>query len=159
MHLEVLPATLEQAPILANLLELYIHDFSEFRDLDIGEDGRFSYPSLSVYWSEEGRHPFLVRMDGKLAGLVLVKQSGSVWDMAEFFILRGCRRRGIGTQVAHEVWRGFPGRWEVRVIVTNVTAQRFWARAVASFLGEAINPVEIENGGARWCLFSFESVG
>src|SRR5438309_2939205 len=105
MPLEVVPATFEQAPILANLLELYCHDFSEFRDLDIGEDGRFHYPSLSDYWSEEGRYPFLVRLDGKLAGLVLVKKSGSVWDIAEFFILRGCRRRGIGMQATHEVWK------------------------------------------------------
>jgi hypothetical protein len=32
-HLEVVPATLEQAPILKNLLELYSHDFSEFQEL------------------------------------------------------------------------------------------------------------------------------
>ncbi len=41
LHIQVIPATADQAPILANLLELYAHDFSEFHDLDIGEDGRF----------------------------------------------------------------------------------------------------------------------
>ena len=73
-RVEVVAATPEQEPILANLLELYVHDFSEFLDLDIGEDGRFGYPSLPLYWSEPGRHPFLIRMDGKLAGLALVKK-------------------------------------------------------------------------------------
>ena len=42
-RLEVIPATQEQAPVLANLLELYIHDFSEFHDVELDEDGRFGY--------------------------------------------------------------------------------------------------------------------
>jgi len=88
-HIEVIPARPEQEPILANLLELYAHDFSEFHDLELGADGRFGYRSLSLYWTEPGRHPFLVRVDGKLAGLVLVKRGSefsgnqTVWDVSE----------------------------------------------------------------------------
>ena len=162
-HVEVLPATAEQQPVLANLLELYAHDFSEFYDLHVGADGRFGYRRLPLYWTEAHRYPFLVKMDGELAGFVLVKRGSevsgdqTVWDMAEFFVLRGCRRRGIGTQVAHEVWRRFPGPWEVRVMRSNVSAQHFWARAISMFTGVAIYPVSIEKGGERWKLFSFES--
>jgi predicted acetyltransferase len=162
-HVEVVPAAPEQESILANLLELYAYDFTEFRNLEIGEDGRFGYAPLPLYWTEPDRHPFLVKVDGKLAGLVLVKKgselSGSpaVWDMAEFFVIRGCRRRGIGTRVAHEVWRRFPGPWEVRVMEENVSAQRFWAEAIATFVGEIIRPVRIEKGATCWALFSFES--
>jgi len=75
--------------------------------------------------------------------------------MAEFFVIRGCRRRGIGTQAAHEVWRQFPGLWEVRVMQTNTAARRFWAGAISRFMGEVIRPVDIEKGGERWTLFSF----
>jgi len=162
-QLEVIPAAPEQAPILANLLELYAHDFSEFRPLDLGEDGRFGYRYLPLYWSEPGRHPFLIRLDGKWAGLVLVKKgsevsgSGAVWDMAEFFVVRGCRRRGIGSRAAHQVWRRFPGPWEVRVLAANVSARRFWAEAVSTFAGQAIQPVDLEKSGQRWTVFSFES--
>ena len=40
-HIEVDPAIREHATILANLLELYAHDFSEFHNFDLGPDGRF----------------------------------------------------------------------------------------------------------------------
>ena len=80
-----------------------------------------------------------------------------VWDMAEFFVIRGYRRRGIGTEVAHEVWRQFPGRWEVRVMQSNHAAYPFWEHAIAAFTGEAIHSVRVENGGNCWHLFSFES--
>jgi len=162
-HIEVIPAGPEQQSILANLLALYMHDFSEFYDLEIGADGRFEYSSLPLYWSEPGRHPFLVRVQSKLAGFVLVKRGSevsgneTVWDMAEFFVLRGYRRQGIGTQIAHEVWRLFPGPWEVRVMRSNVSAQDFWARAISAFTGEATHPVQLESRGTCWKVFVFES--
>jgi predicted acetyltransferase len=161
--IEVILAAPEQKPILANVLELYAHDFSEFHDIAIGEDGRFGCSSLPLYWNEPDRYPFLVRSGGQLAGLVLVKKGSevsgnqSVWDVAEFFVIRGCRRRGIGTRTVHEVWMQFPGLWEVRVMQSNVSACRFWERAVSLFAGETIHPVRIDKGGERWNLFSFES--
>lgn len=94
-NVEVIPAALEQAPILANLIELYAHDFSEFHKIEIGENGRFGYPPLPLYWSDPHRHPFLIKQDGKLAGLALVKEepgaagTGTVWDMAR----ADCQRR------------------------------------------------------------------
>ena len=162
-QVHLIPATREQEPVLANLLELYLHDFSEFLNLSIGEDGRFGYKHLSLYWSEPDRYPFFVEVDGKLAGLLLVKTTQAVsanqnvWDMAEFFILRGHRRRGIGTKVAHKVWKLFPGQWEVRVMEANVQAHKFWSRAISSFTGKPITSVHIERDGQRWHVFSFES--
>lgn len=160
---EVIRAAAEQASILANLLELYAHDFSEFDDVTVGADGRFGYRSLPLYWSEPGRHPFLVWVDRTLAGLVLVKKGSevsgddTVWDVAEFFVLRGYRRRRIGTQIAHQVWRQFPGQWEVRVMHSNIPARKFWAQAISSLTGEAANPVRVEKDGKDWTVFSFES--
>ena len=164
-HIEVIPARQEQEPILANLLELYAYDFSEFHDLELGSDGRFGYGDLPLYWSEPGRHPFLVWVDDKLAGLILVKRGSevsgdeTVWDVAEFFVLRGYRRRGVGTQIAHEVLRQFPGLWEVRVMESNVSAREFWAHAISILTGEATQPSRVEKDGKWWTLFSFESKG
>jgi predicted acetyltransferase len=160
--INLVPATREQAPILGNLLELYAHDLSACAHLDIGEDGRFGYKSLLLYWSEPNRHPFLVRVDGKIAGFVLVKNGSevsgdrTVWDMAEFFILRRYRRLGFGTLAAHEVWKRCPGRWEVRVMQSNRPASLFWERAISDFTGESRQPVEVESAGRSWRLFSFE---
>jgi predicted acetyltransferase len=162
-HIEVVPAAKEHEPILANLLELYAHDFSDFHGIELGADGRFGYKSLPLYWSEPDRHPFLVIIDSKLAGFAFVKRGSevsgneNVWDMAEFFVVRGYRRRGVGTQVAHEVWKRFPGAWEIRVMSANVSARDFWAHAISTFTGDAIHSVGIEKDGERWTIFAFES--
>jgi predicted acetyltransferase len=162
-HIELVPAASDEQPILANLLELYAHDFSEFHEIELGVDGRFGYRHLPLYWSDPNRRPFLVRVDGKLAGLVLVKKGSelsgdeTVWDMTEFFVVRRYRRRGIGTHVAHEVWRQIPGPWEVRVMESNHSAHRFWAHAISGFVGEAVLAGCVENDGRVWRVFSFES--
>ena len=162
MHIEIIPAAREQEPILANLLELYGYDFSGFHSLEVGSDGRFGYKCATVL---ERTRPTSVSSQGGWqigrAGLVKrgseVSGNEAVWDMAEFFIMRGYRRRGIGTQVAHQVWRGFPGLWEVRVMQSNVSAHHFWEQAISTFTGEAIHPVRVERGGEGWKCFSFQS--
>ena len=162
-NLEVLRATDEERPILENLLELYIHDFSEFHSVYLGPDGRFGYPDLPLYWLEPERHPMLVRVDGDLAGFALVRKIApiggekAVWDIAEFFILRGMRRRGIGTELAQAIWSKFPGPWQVRVMQSNQRAQEFWASAIAKHTGAPVKPVSFEKEGERWNVFSFGS--
>jgi predicted acetyltransferase len=161
--LEVLRASVQERAIVANLLELYAHDFSEFHEVKVGEDGRFGYKNLDLFWSDATRHPFLARLDGELAGLVLVRQgseiSGNpdVWDMVEFFVLRGYRRHGIGMRIALEVWRKFPGQWEVRVMQRNDPAGKFWRNAISVFAGDTATCSHFEKNGERWQLFSFMS--
>jgi predicted acetyltransferase len=162
-HVSVMPAAPQEEPVVANLLQLYAHDFSEFHDVELGLDGRFVYKELPRYWRESNRHPFLVRVDDTLAGFALVKRgseisgNASVWDMAEFFVLRAYRRRGVGMEGARQVWRKFPGPWEVRVMEANRSALVFWERAIAGGAGRAMQAATVEKDAERWNVFSFES--
>jgi predicted acetyltransferase len=162
--IELIPAAPDQEPIVANLLELYVHDFSEFLDIELGEDGRFGYPDLPRYWREIDRHPFLVRIDRRWGGFALVRKgsefsgNAGVWDMVEFFVVRRYRRLGIGTRIANEVWRRFPGQWEIRVMQSNDSARQFWKRAIEEFTGCEAHSSRVEKNGKSWTLFSFESI-
>lgn len=163
LRIEVVPASPEQQPVLANLLELYAHDFSEHIEMELDEQGRFGYASLPLYWKESGRHPFIIRVNNQLAGFVFVRKGSqvsadeNVWDVAEFFVLRRYRRHGIGLKAAHDVWKKFKGRWEVRVMNRNQQARDFWNRAVNEFNGTTNSPRAYEKHGERWSVFSFES--
>jgi len=163
MHVELAAATADEKPILANLIELYAYDFSEISELQLDSNGRFGYARLPLYWQESNRYPFLIRVNGNLAGFVFVRKGSevsgdeNVWDLTEFFIVRGYRRRHVGTSVAHEVWRKFPGLWEVRVAEKNKVAQDFWDRAITSFMGKAVDASVYDVKGKCWRLFSFNT--
>lgn len=162
-HVEILPAKRGQQHIIANLLQLYAHDFSSFYDIEPGPDGRFEYSTLPLYFTEPHRHPFLIRANGELAGFALITKGSQIsgnhtsWDVAEFFVLRGHRGRGIGLNAALALWRQFPGPWEVRVMQANVAALPFWTEAVTRFTGKPSDPRPLEREGQSWLLFSFMS--
>jgi predicted acetyltransferase len=158
-------ATERDAALLANLLELYVHDMSEvFPGVEVGSDGRFGYHQLSHYWSEpERRFAFLIRCGGKLAGFILatrgspVSDDPEVLDVAEFFVLRGLRRSGVGARAASLLWNCLPGCWTVRVSEKNSGAVPFWTRAIAQYAGGRATR-ELRPGKPNaWRVFSFES--
>ena len=137
MDVEVHPVPIEDKPVLRNLLELYRYDFSEFDGRDVGDHGLYGYTYLDHYWTEPDRHPFIVRVSGRLAGFALVRgvagddkgDGGDGAAMAEFFIMRKYRNQGVGENVAQRIFDLFPGRWEVSLDHRNHSAQAFW-RAV-----------------------------
>lgn len=126
---------------LANLLELYLYEFSDLDGREIGEDGRFGYPALDAYWQQPGRYPFLIRVEGKLAGFALVAEQRLIDGaspghlIAEFFILRAFRRRGVGSAAAVQLFDRFPGPWWVGEHSLNLPAQAFWRAVIGRYTG------------------------
>jgi predicted acetyltransferase len=160
---ELISAAHSRQPILTNLLQLYLHDFSEFVAIEPDHEGRFAYPQLPLYWSDPKRFPFLGVADGRWAGFVFVIQmpdsegAGLIWDMAEFFVLRGLRRHGVGTALARLAFKRFPGPWQVRVMESNYPARRFWQQAIGAFTGSETKPSRTSVDGTAWDVFAFES--
>jgi predicted acetyltransferase len=161
--LELIRAGAEHQSALGNLLEFYIHDFSELVPIDVGDDGRYGYKSLPLYWSDDSRLPFLARFDGKLVGFALVARisspsgGGKAWDMAEFFVLRRYRHRGIGTELASKVWLHCPGSWQIRVMEKNAMARKFWEASITKFTGQSANFNTFVADGVTWYRFFLNS--
>jgi predicted acetyltransferase len=158
-------ATEADSPLLANLLELYIHDMSEvFPHVRLGPDGRFGYSRLPLYWSEpDRRFAFLIRCDDRIAGFILVTRGSpavpdpNVLDVAEFFVLRQFRRAGTGRQAAFLLWNRLGGMWIVRVLEKNRGALAFWRDTIATFTTGRFDERPLTAGPSEWRVFSFES--
>jgi predicted acetyltransferase len=152
VDIEIQEVAQEDKPVLRALMELYQYDYSEFSGDDVSDHGQFGYRYLDQYWTEEGRQPFVVRLDGKLGGLVLVRsyltdsgQTGHV--IAEFFIMRKYRRQGVGRRVAHMMFDRFPGEWSVSQEDINPTAQRFWRQVIGEYTGGKYTEIHLEDRG------------
>ena len=71
--LELVAVEEKDRSVLRRLLQLYLHDLSEFIDIDVDPHGEFPYRYLDHYWTEKDRHAFLIRVDGAWAGFALVR--------------------------------------------------------------------------------------
>ncbi|MGE5223053.1 MAG: GNAT family N-acetyltransferase [Omnitrophica WOR_2 bacterium] len=135
MTVDIQPVVYADKLILRNLMELYLYDFSEFDGMDVNAHGRFEYRYLDHYWTEAGRFPYFIRYDGRLAGFALVRdiegeEGEKVHRIAEFFILRKYRRKGIGKDAAIWLFKHFGGKWQVEELENNLPAQSFWRKVI-----------------------------
>jgi predicted acetyltransferase len=151
VNIEIIEARPQDKSILSHLIELYLYDFSEFMGWDVGNDGRFGDDGLKGCWTEPWRHPFLVKVDGSIAGFVIAdgrsQLSGDehTMDMGEFFILRKYRRKGIGYRVASDIFDLFPSKWEVRQLALNVDAQTFWRKVINRYTNNQFYEISWNN--------------
>jgi predicted acetyltransferase len=123
--------------VLARLFELYVYDFSEYTGADVHDSGSYEVRE-DDYWNEKLPHRYLAKVDGKIAGFALVRLGSLIDDdagasyVAEFFVLRKYRRRGVGGSLARHVFAQFPGRWQLAVLRNNTPAQAFWRHTIGA---------------------------
>lgn len=108
-NIQIIPASIEQQPVVAQLYELYTYEMTDLADFDINDNGYYEYQDLPLFWNTPNRYPYLIWVNKKLAGFVLVQQGSPVddnpdiWDVAEFFVMRKFRKSGIGQYVAQSI--------------------------------------------------------
>jgi predicted acetyltransferase len=151
MNVEIIKASGGYKQVISNLMQFYMYDFSEFTGSDVEPDGLFGdYLQLENYWKEENqRFPYIIKKDEKYMGLVFVRiiqtEEKQYFSIAEFFIMRKYRRKGIGRMVAEQVFNLHRGQWEVYQMEANKSAREFWRKIILEYTKGRFKE-RIENG-------------
>lgn len=128
--------------ILQNLFQLYMHDITASLPMDVNEHGLFEYDYIDYYFTEENRHAYLVYIEDKIAGFVLVDDEFMVldkindspcYDFSEMFILNAYKKKGYGEIVVNQIFEIFKGNWEIRPVPRSEGAKKFWLKAVKNY--------------------------
>ncbi len=149
---------------LNNLMQLYLHDFSEFDRSQISSEARFEYPYLTTYFAEPDRHTYLIWAEESLAGFAVIKKGSEIaeddkaMDVAEFFVLRSRRMRGVGRAALERIVSKFPGPWIIRVQDENQAALEFWHRVIPAVSAAGFTMHVANDGQRNWTVFRFEYV-
>ena len=139
--IKLVPAGIKDYPVIQNMARFYVYDMSEYlgdeEGWEIPKDGLYECIDFKKYWESDDNFPFLIQYDDELAGFVIVDKKGSLpeidFNMAQFFILRKFKGKGIGKYVAHHCFNLFQGMWEVMVIPGNEGAYRFWRATIQGY--------------------------
>ena len=126
---------------LRRLYPLYLHDLSAFTDhYALDEDAQWQPSYLEDWLTRPTSHSLLLRADGRPAGFALVAEQpfpfmprDADFHLAEFFVAKPYRRRGIGRAAGLATLRRFSGSWNLAVVDRNLPALAFW-RVVAGEL-------------------------
>lgn len=140
-QIKLIPATFNDYPTIQNMGRFYVYDMCEYMGKDEGweipEDGLYECIDFKKYWETDNAFPFLIHYKNEIAGFVIVDKKGSVpeveFNMAQFFILRKFKGKGVGRYVAQQYFDKFHGTWEVMVMPGNEGAYRFWRSSIKDY--------------------------
>lgn len=136
MNFSISEATPEERPVVRHLLQLYLHDFSEFDGDEVDARGLYHYPWVEEYWRAPNA-AFLFKVAGNYAGFCLVDNDvllpNSEYSISEFFVLRKYRKRGLGRLAASSIFSSRPGAWEAAQHESNLPAQAYWRRVISEY--------------------------
>jgi predicted acetyltransferase len=134
-QVEVCPQNVRDKSVIWNLFQFYCYDTSVEDNYDVEKDGLFSLSAdyFRQYWEAPRWSAHLLRVDGAIAGFVLIEPSEELADaqeLADLFILKRYRRMGIGLQVVRHFMRSRISPWTVTVLREWGDATRFWDRVL-----------------------------
>ena len=138
MNIKIEPIKIEEKEIIRNLLEKYDYEFSQYDNRDVNDLGLYGYEYLDNCWTEENWFPFFIRVNGKLAGFVVVTDYLEVkldtnYALSDFFIMYKYRRLGIGKYVLKYILEKFKGKWQLKFHPKNEISAKFWINTIQEF--------------------------
>jgi predicted acetyltransferase len=106
----------------------------------LGEVGHRE-PDLIAHWfGDPNTFPLVIAKGQEPVGFARVVRTVASaapprieYRMAEFFVARARRRRGIGQTAVQLILSRFAGRWEITEYLRNTPAVAFWRRVVNSY--------------------------
>ncbi|MHC0035503.1 GNAT family N-acetyltransferase [Pseudoneobacillus sp. C159] len=125
----------EQEPILHNIMQFYIYEFSQYiRAIKLEENGSYKPFNLASYWEDPLKHAFFMKAESELVGFVLVEcGQNEPHSINEFFVLKKFNGKGYGSQAAIQIFDMFPGTWKITQIHNNYPAQAFWRKVIYQY--------------------------
>ena len=137
--IELVPAGEADRDVLQAMGRFYVYDMSEYTGWPCPPDGLYACADFGPFWSEPGAHCFFIAVDGERAGFVLVDRNGTLkqteYNVAEFFVMRKFKGRGVGRAVATTIFDRFRGPWEVMQLPDNRGAIGFWRTVIGAHTG------------------------
>ncbi|MBN1411873.1 MAG: GNAT family N-acetyltransferase [Spirochaetales bacterium] len=138
MQIELVPVTRDEKEILANLLEKYNFEFSQYDNRDVNKLGLYGYDYLDCYWTENSRWAYFINVDGKLAGFIMVNdypeaEEKTDYSLSEFFILYKYRRLGVGRFAVKKIFGMFKGKWQLKRHPKNISSVFFWDNVINEY--------------------------
>lgn len=159
--IELHAAQRDELETIENLMQFYMHDFSEWLPLNLGGHGFFNIQPLHDYWRNPATRPYLINVDGELAGFVTVDDNthlpGAQYNIGYLFVGRRFRGQGVARFVVSTLLSRLPGQWQIFHIDANPPAQRFWAGVIPGLSGGAFTRHQRPVDGYPCTFYRFQS--
>ncbi|MFP4478087.1 MAG: GNAT family N-acetyltransferase [Candidatus Izemoplasmatales bacterium] len=136
---EIVKVKKDDKQILLNLLEKYQYEFSQYSLIDLNPLGLYGYDYLDCYFTEANRYPYFIKVNGQLAGFIMISdypevpEEGTDFCLSEFFVSHKYRKHGIGRIAFFDVLNKHRGQWQLKRHPKNIGSVYFWDKVINDY--------------------------
>ncbi|MEN9361827.1 MAG: hypothetical protein RL095_3362 [Verrucomicrobiota bacterium] len=127
--MDIRPVDTSNLSVYRQLAQAYEAEFSPLTGKYPGEDGVFLLDTPI----DADHLGWLLYERDRPVGLAALGRRAGGWEVCEFYILPLCRGRSLGCDFIHQLWRRYPGMWQIKQIAGAELASRFWRRCLTSY--------------------------
>jgi predicted acetyltransferase len=116
------------------------------------EVGHTEPDQLANWFADSNAHPLVILHDSHTVGFALLRRQATHaragktgYLMAEYFVARAFRRRGIGLAAVRLIFDRYAGSWHIMEYQRNLHATAFWRKAVRAYTGGKFQE-RVQNG-------------
>jgi predicted acetyltransferase len=144
--------------LLTELLDQYLRELASHREIPAGATRAREYPYFDAYFSDAGRHAFLIREADRVTGFAFIRGPESThrgWQVAELYVAPPRRLAGVGRAAIALIWSRFPGEWELQVHARNTEAIQFWTSCISAIAGRQPIVTRVDAADGTRLQFNF----
>lgn len=130
----------ENKKVFERLFNLYIYEMSSYAEWMgscMTDDALFIPDKVSEYFEMPEKQPYIIKVKGKIAGLVVFlapdrKREPDEPDfyIEEIFVLKAFRNQHIASGIIKEAWKENKGIFAVCVLKENKGSVKFWKKVI-----------------------------
>ncbi len=128
--------------ILRNMMMIYRQEL-------LGQENPEEYKYFELYFSNKDYRPYFIKHKKNIIGFALVNRYSvtekGLFSIAEFYIEKKYRNRGLGRVAAYQVFDLFHGKWEIRELQSNKKAQIFWRNVIQEYTHGNFSEIHLDN--------------
>lgn len=165
MTVQIRRVEISEKDTLANLLEKYLYEFSQYDKRKYNDKGLFGYKYLDNYFTDNDRFAYFITVDGELGGFALINKYCACerpvdWSVAEFFVSYNYRRQGVATRAVDLIFENHKGFYHIKYHKENVASAVLWNNAARKYSGdnyELCASDDISENETEWAVLFFKA--
>ena len=119
---------------LYNLLQLYLHDLSNYFPIDFDNNtATYKYDNLDNYIKDKLKFAYLIKKENDIVGFSLVDIVDNTNTIQEMFIINNYKNKGYGKEAVFLIFNNHKGDWLVKAVPCSKKAENFWTRTINEY--------------------------
>ena len=117
---------------LGRLMQLYLHDLSQFFPITFNSKTCVYDYDLEKYF--DGNYAYFIKSEDDILGFILIDDNNNDnYEISEIFVLNNYKGKKIAENSVFKIFDKFKGDWVIKAVPLSPVAEKFWNKVINDY--------------------------